>query len=146
MKRIAVSTVVGLITFALGVVLTASLLSRRQVRIAQLQSASECSVAYDASRSVEKVRQADDPFLFSAFQQTPVYQMPDCVDEAYSLTWIPSFHPPVLVEVWRSSNKAFLVAKQLDRNFDGSPKETNSRALTEFEWKEVVNLIDSVSY
>jgi hypothetical protein len=94
------------------------------------------------------VRQADDPFLFGAFQQTPVYQMPNCVDEAYSITWIPSFHPPVLVEVWHSGNKAMMVAKQLDRNWhlDGSPKETNTRELTAFEWREVVNLMNRSAY
>src|SRR5215831_15253320 len=141
MKRIVVRIVVSLITFALGVTLTRLGLLRHHASIMHVQSDSECSVVYDRARSVGRMRQADDPFLFSAFQQTPVYQMPDCVDEAYSLTWIPSFHPPVLIEVWHSGDKAFIVAKQLDRKWHlaGFPKETNVRALTEFEWREFVN-------
>ena len=146
MKRVLLRTAVCLLTFALGVMVTALFLIKRHASIPQSQGNSECSVAFNPAQKIEKMRQGDDPFLFSAFQQTPVYQMPDCVDEAYSLTWIPSFHPPVLVEIWHSSNKAFLVAKQLDRRFDGSSKETNSRALTEFEWRDFVNLIDHTSF
>ena len=145
MKRIVVNLLVGLITFAIGVS-TASLRLRPQTSSALLRH--HCSVAYDPARSIEKVRRADDPFLFNAFQQTPVYQLPDCVDEAYSLTWIPAFHAPVLVEVWHSSDKAFMVGKQLDRKWhlSGFPKETNIRPLTDPEWCDLVNLVDRSSY
>ena len=83
----------------------------------------------------KNLRENDDPQLFSAFQELPLYTMPDCVDEAYSLTWIPSFHEPVLVRVWRSGDRAFMVAKRLDNkgwSRFGKVSESNSRPLTKF--------------
>ena len=75
--------------------------------------------------------------------------MPDCVDEAYSLTWIPSFHAPALVRVWRSGDQAFMVAKGLDTqgwSKFGKVKEANSRPLTNFEWRDFTDLLNRKSY
>lgn len=87
--------------------------------------------------------------MYRAFQELPLYTMPDCVDEAYSLTWIPSFHEPVLVRVWRSGDQAFLVAKRLDSKGPsgfGKLKEANVRPLTNFEWRDLTETLKRNSY
>jgi len=87
--------------------------------------------------------------LFRAFQELPLYTMPDCVDEAYSLTFIPSFHPPVLVRVWRVGDQFFLLAKRLNRR-DGDPfgivEDSNARRLTGTEWREVTSRFTRANY
>jgi hypothetical protein len=91
----------------------------------------------------------DGPDLFRAFQELPVYALPDCVEEAYSLTWIPSSHAPVFVRVWRTGDQAFIVAKALDSkgwSKFGNVRESNSRPLTKFEWRDFSDLLRRASY
>jgi hypothetical protein len=109
----------------------------------------DCVPRYDKNVIAKSLREIDDPQFFSAFQELPLYAMPDCVDEAYSLTWIPSFHEPVLVRVWRSGDRAFIVAKKLDtRGWSrfGKVNEEHSRALTKFEWRDFTDLLNQKSY
>lgn len=107
-----------------------------------------CQPVYDARRLKELTREhdksdfpwPDDRDLFRAFEELPLEGMPQCVDEAYSLTFLPSFHPPVLVRVWRVGDQSFLVAKRLDRPagyWCGNLKESNARSLTDTEWRDV---------
>jgi hypothetical protein len=147
MRRLAFRILIFVMSFSIGVGGARVIVSWR-TSVNPTRSQLDCSTAYDPGKAIKKVRQADDPFLFEAFQQIPVYEMPECVEEAYSLTWIPSFHPPVLVEVWRSGNKSFMVAKMLDRrcHLDGHPEETNARPLTDFEWRDFTSLLDRASY
>jgi len=116
-----------------------------------------CEPVYDANRVKQLTREhdisdfpePDDRDLFRAFQELPLYAMPDCVDEAYSLTFLPSFHPPVLVRVWRVGDQSFLAAKRLDRppgyRF-GNLKESNLRPLTDTEWREVTGRFGRANY
>jgi hypothetical protein len=52
--------------------------------------------------------------ILDRFQGMPFEELPLCVDESYRLIWIPTFHTPVSVRIWRSGEKQFLVAKRLD--------------------------------
>jgi hypothetical protein len=148
MKRILIRAIIAVIAFTLGIA-SAAMWIKRPSTIANPTPSGDCAPRYDESLVYKSLRENDDPQLSSAFQELPLYAMPDCVDEVYSLTWIPSFHAPVLVRVWRSGDHAFLVAKALDtkgwRKF-GNVKETNSRHLTNFEWRDFSDLLDQVSY
>jgi hypothetical protein len=149
MKQIALRATIAIVAFALGVASAALWISKRQANVTPPASSSNCAPVYDPTLTVKKVRDDDDPRFFSAFQELPLYAMPDCVAEAYSLTWIPSFHPPVLVRVWRSGNNGFMVAKVLDSkgwSKFGNLKETNARPLTAFEWRDFTNLLNRSSY
>jgi hypothetical protein len=144
-KRILIRVSIAVITFALGIVSAA-------ISIKQPKSTTpvgDCVPRYDKNVIAKSLREIDDPQFFSAFQELPLYAMPDCVDEAYSLTWIPSFHEPVLVRVWRSGDRAFIVAKKLDtRGWSrfGKVNEEHSRALTKFEWRDFTDLLNQKSY
>lgn len=118
-------------------------------RVLVLTPASDCMPRYDENVISNNLRETDDPDFFRAFQELPLYALPDCVDEAYSLTWIPSFHEPVLVRVWRSGDQSYLVAKSLDSKGEprlGKVKEANVRPLTNFEWRDVTETFKRNSY
>ena len=61
--------------------------------------ANDCAPVYDATLVAKQIKPTDEPKLYSSFEEPPLYAMPACIDEAYGLTWIPSFHAPVMVRV-----------------------------------------------
>jgi len=148
-RRLAVGAITTTIAFALGTACAAIWISRRPTLISTSPSSLDCAPLYDAAVVAERTSEDDDPQLFVAFQEPPLYAMPDCVDEAYSLTWIPAFHPPVLVRVWRSGDRAFMVAKELDSkgwSKFGNLKDIQARPLTKFEWRDFSDLLNRASY
>ena len=149
MKRIFLLALTALVSFAVGIASATIWISKRRPVVPPVASANNCTPVYDATFVSKRIDENDDPQLFAAFQEPPLYAMPDCVDEAYSLTWIPSFHPPVLVRLWRAGNRSFMVAKELDTkgwSKFGSIKETNSRSLTQFEWRDFTDLLNRTSF
>jgi len=149
MKRFLTWLGVAGSAFVLGITFTSIWISTRQPSPVSQIPASKCAPAYDATLVKEKIRENDDPDLFRAFQELPLYAMPDCVDEAYSLIWIPSFHGPVLVRVWRVGDESFMTAKRLDSegwSRLGNIKEINARSLTKSEWREIKDLLARARY
>lgn len=149
MKRISLLSLIAVVTFAVGIDLPSIWISKHRPTVPQAASSNDCAPVYDATIVGKRIHEDDDPQLFAAFEEPPLYAMPDCVDEAYSLTWIPSFHPPVLVRLWRSGNRSFMVAKELDTkgwSEFGIIKESNSRALTQFEWRDFTELLNRASF
>ena len=148
MKRILVRAIIALIAFVLGIASAAVWIKKPSV-ISDPKPSSNCPPLYDENVIATNLRENDNPELFRAFQELPLYAMPDCVDEAYSLTWIPSFDSPVLVRVWRSGDQAFMIAKRLDTkgwSKFGKVEEINSRPLTNFEWRDFTDLLNRTSY
>ena len=148
MKRILIRVSIAVIAFALGVVSAAIWIKRPSTTSAPTLTG-DCTPRYDESVVAKSLRENDDPQLFSAFQELPLYAMPDCVDEAYSLTWISSFDEAVLVRVWRSGERAFMVGKRLDTkgwSKFGKVKEATGRPLTRFEWRDFTDLLNRKSY
>lgn len=104
----------------------------------------DCAPVFDAGLIAKQIKADDELKLYASFEELPLYAMPACVDEAYGLTWIPSFHAPVMVRVWRAGDRYFMRAKQLDsRDWrNGCVKDTNARALTVAEWDDLVRLLN----
>ena len=149
MKRVLIRACIAVVAFLLGLASASIWTSRRSTNVATSTLSKDCAPQYDANLLVKQIRENDDPDLFRAFEELPLYELPDCVDEAYSLTWIPSFHAPVFVRVWRSGDQSFIVAKSLDSNGwskFGKVKDSNSRPLTKFEWRDLTNLLSRASY
>lgn len=141
--------IIALIAFAIGIASNAIWLSMGLSTLRTPLAAADCAPQYDADFIAKSLREEDDPQFFSAFQELPIYAMPACVDEAYSLAWISSFHGPVLVQVWRSGDRAFMVAKGLDSkgwSKFGNVDRANSRPLTNFEWRDFTDLLNRASY
>jgi len=110
--------------------------------------ATDCAPVYDATLVAKQIKPTDEPKLYASFEELPLYAMPACIDEAYGLTWIPSFHAPVMVRVWRTGDRYFMRAKQLDsRDWrNGCVKDTNARALTVAEWRDLLTLLNRNSF
>ena len=168
MNRFLIRVAVACATFVLGVasvMISAPRLRSCVINFADNQQSAPirtipphaCEPVYDAHRLKELTPahdysdfpKPDDRDLFRAFQEVPLNAMPDCVDEAYSLTFLPSFHPPVLVRVWRVGDQYFLLAKRLDHRSGqpfGSVEESNARPLTRTEWRELTDRFSSANY
>lgn len=76
-----------------------------------------------------------------AFREMPLESLPSCVEESYRLMWVPTFHPPVVVRIWRSGEKYFMAAKQLDGRGGyeiGKLSVEQTRSLTNDEWMNFV--------
>jgi hypothetical protein len=148
MRRILIRVSIAVVAFALGII-SATITIKRPNTSSPPTTAGDCVPRYDENVIAKSLREIDDPQLSRAFWELPLYAMPDCVDEAYSLTWIPAFHEPVLVRVWRSGDRAFIVAKRLDtRGWStlGKVNKENSRGLTRFEWRDFTDLLNRKSY
>src|SRR5687768_2963535 len=113
MKQFLIRLAIAGSAFVIGLTFASIWISKRQPSPVNEVPSTRCAPVYDPILVKGKIRENDDPDLFRAFQELPLYAMPDCVDEAYSLTWIPSFHEPVLVRVWRVGDESFLGAKSL---------------------------------
>jgi hypothetical protein len=147
MKRVFIRLAIAMVAFVLGIASAAISKGPRNVTTSSLST--DCAPPYDAKLADKEIREDDDPAFFRAFEELPLYALPDCVDEAYSLTWIPSFHAPVLVRVWRAGDQAFIVAKALDSkgwSKFGNVRESNFRPLTRFEWRDLTDLLSRASY
>ncbi len=70
------------------------------------------------------------------------------IDETYRFVWVPSFHSPILIRIWKSNNKRFLVAKiGLGEGFDAIKVSTEkSKNVTEEEWSKFIELFEQTSF
>ena len=87
--------------------------------------------------------------LFARFREMPLAKLPACVDESYRLTWIPTFHAPTVIRVWRSGDKYFIVTKRLNGKGGyglGDLETEQTRSLTAEEWQSFETLIYQASY
>ena len=82
--------------------------------------------------------------LFRRFRETPLTTQAVCVDESYRLTWIPTFHAPTAIRVWRSGDNYFIVIKRLNGKGGyglGDLEMEQTRSLTAEEWQSFETLV-----
>ena len=87
--------------------------------------------------------------LFSTFREIPFTKLPNCVKESYRLTWIPTFHAPTVIRLWRSENEYFITTKRLSGKGGyglGELEVEQTRSLTVQEWQSIEDLIYRYSY
>ena len=82
--------------------------------------------------------------LATQFKEPALNSLGNEVESRYRLVLMPSFDKPVVVRVWRSGNQSFLISKRTD--VKGVVDETNSRSLSEDEWKGFINLLKRVDF
>ena len=168
MNRFLIRGAVAFSTFVLGVACVAISTSKLRSCVIDFSNDQQpapltktvshtCEPVYDDNvvkelvpeRKDKEYLKPDTQTLLRAFREVPLYAMPECVDEAYSLAFLPSFHPAVFVRVWRSGNDFFLVAKRLDRKRAGafgSVKESSARSLTNSEWRDLTEQFTRAQY
>jgi len=82
--------------------------------------------------------------LFRRFRETPLTSPAACVDESYRLTWIPTFHAPTVIRIWRSDDKYFIVTKRLNGKGGyglGDLETELTRSLSAEEWQSFEALV-----
>ncbi len=87
--------------------------------------------------------------FFLKFREIPLTKLPNCVNESYRLTWIPTFHAPTVIRVWRSENEYFITTKRLGGKGGyglGELEVEQTRSLTVQEWQSLEDLIYRYSY
>jgi len=151
MKRISIRLTIILITFFVGVTAaTIWLFNLNNSSIEITETGIDCNFPdfENSAISVKENKEANITIL-ERFQEIPLENLPDCIDESYRLVWIPTFHSSVVVRVWRSADKHFLVVKQLDGKGGygmGNLALNETRPLTENEWFNLVSLIERSSF
>ncbi len=146
MKCLSLRLIIALITFFIGVGIVTFWLVSHSTSVAETpQEMFDCVPQYDAEVKPNENGFNVDAKLLARFQELPLDKQPACVDESYRLTWIPTFHAPTVIRVWRSGEKYFIVTKRLDGkggyglgNFNGEM----ILSLTAEEWSNFINLIN----
>lgn len=150
MKHLSFRLIIALATFFIGVGIVAFWFVNRSAPIAETpQKTPDCIQQYDASIRPNDYGDVNKANLFARFRELPLDKLPACIDESYRLTWIPTFHAPTVVRIWRSGDKHFIVTKRLDGkggygmgNFNGE----TVRSITAEEWNGFVNLLHQESF
>lgn len=87
--------------------------------------------------------------VLDAMEEPWLYEFVGEDFEAYRFTWLRSFHPPVVIRVWKTQNDRCITTKKLERTLYYQGPNPNvfqakeMRPLTENEWaafKELINL------
>ncbi len=148
MKRITLRLAIALLTFLIGIAAVTFWIVTRRTPTQTTEKKPDCIPLYNPNIYVGQEKTWGAVAL-ARFNEMPLENLPACVDESYRLVWLPTFHSPVAVRVWRSGEKHFLVAKQLDGKGGygmGTLAAEETRPLTEDEWRAFLNLLDQASY
>ena len=145
MKRLSLRLTIALATFAIGVGIVAFwLLNRPLPNINLPQNPPECASEFNAETTSDLGGAWRTKFL-ARFREHSLEELPSNVDEAYRLIWIPTFHKPTVIRVWRSGENYFIATKRLNRKSDltiSNLKIDQTRSLTAEEWYSFANLIN----
>jgi hypothetical protein len=141
MKRITLRLAIALLTFLIGIAAVTFWIVTRRAPTQTTEKNPDCIPIYNPNVYVgqEKTWGA---VVLARFNEMPLENLPACVDESYRLIWLPTFHSPVAVRVWRSNEKYFLIVKQLDGRGGygiGNLSIERTRSLTESEWMDFLN-------
>ncbi len=148
MKRIALRLAIALLTFLIGIAAVTFWIVTRRESTKTTEKNLDCIPIYNPDVYVGQ-EQTWGAVTLARFNEMPLENLPACVDESYRLVWMPTFHSPVAVRVWRSGDKYFLVAKQLDGRGGygiGNLSIERTRSLTESEWMDFLNHIYPASF
>lgn len=148
MKRVTLRFAIALLTFFIGSAAATFWIVRRNYPAQTVKAIPDCIPSYspEVYTGQDKTWGKD---VLARFNEISLGNLPPCVDESYRLIWLPTFHPPVAVRVWRSGEKYFLVAKQLDGRGGygmGNLSIQRTRSLTESEWMDFLNHIYPASF
>jgi len=154
MKYISFRLFIALLTFFVGVTLTAFWIFNNKIPNVPIPKSEELrasNFAFDSQIPLsEKIFWEKE--ILKRFKETRLEKLPDSTDESYRLVLLPTFDAPVIVRVWRSGNERFLITKKLSgeggfglKNF-GKLSYEKKRPLTEEEWVTFVELLDQAYF
>ena len=141
MRRIVLRLAIATLTFLIGVA-ASGLWTVKYYHVKNLAREADCIPNYYSSP--DSVNTTLDRFEEMSFEELPA-----CVDESYRLIWIPAFHAPLSIRIWRSGEKQFIVTKQLDGKGGygmGDLALHERLSLSDDEWNESMRLLRQTGY
>jgi len=141
MKRLPTYLLITLLTFFIGLLVTAVWLLNRDVPEIETPK-TEITCNFPTYEPKEYSLEKTD--VLGRFKEVSLENLPDCIDESYRLVLIPTFHSPVAIRIWRSDGKYFLVVKKLNGKGGygmGELSDESIRSLTEDEWLDFKSLL-----
>lgn len=102
----------------------------------------DCVALYDPYRYVGTKDKWTD--RLGKFREMPMQDLPGCAEESYRVVWIPSFHNPISVRIWRSGERFYATSKRMSGRggFDWEKLAVeDTRQLMDDEWLEATRLI-----
>jgi len=145
MKRLSLRLTIALATFSIGIsIVTFGLLTRPLPNIDLPQHPPECASEFNAEITGDIGSAWRTKFL-ARLRELPLKDSTANVDETYRLIWIPTFHKPTVIRIWRSGENYYIVTKRLNRKNDltiGNLKFDQTRSLTAEKWHSFVSLIN----
>lgn len=155
MKCIFLKLGVALVTFTLGVSLTA-IYSLYYLPDAVLPDVAKMEADYScfpglSLRAVKATTQAEYD-LYSSYlkvmNEVPLASLVD-EDESYRFLWLRTFHRPVMVHVWRAGDRYFTVVKRLNGRGGYAPGTFDlywARSLSEDDWDAFMMQLEDSQY
>jgi hypothetical protein len=154
MKYFSVRIVLALITFAIGISLTALWLFNKEVpdvSIPQSEIIRASNFSYDSELPLSE-RKFWEKEIFSRFKEKPLIKYSSEFDETYRLILLPTFHKPLIIRLSRKGNERFLTTKKLSGEGGFGIKKFGKLAfektqpLSETEWTTFVNLLEKAYF
>ena len=149
MKRITLTLGVAILTFTFGVV-TSQVFKYYSLFASEGTRPTHPDVCIPRDRSVSfSVIDRSWNGVLGWFDEMPFADLPSCVDESYRVVWIPTFHAPVSIRVWRSGENLFMVSKKLSGKGGytmGHLEFQELRPISDVEWNEFRRLLRVAGY
>jgi hypothetical protein len=147
MKRLSLRFGIALVTFSIGLGGVGFWLVNRPLPIVDLpQNPPQCASELEAEIDPIDLRSTWRTKFLSRFREFPLNKLPANVEESYRLIWVPTFHAPTVIRIWRSGETYFIATKRLSRNKNnlmiGDLKIEQTRSLTTDEWHNFVNQVN----
>lgn len=113
-----------------------------------LDEATQLAQAKRNSEDFVKFKKFWNPEVLKNFKEPSLEKPAVKIEESYRFIWIPSFHNPIAIRVWRSGESKFIVVKKTNgQDFEmGKLSYEKTRKMTEEEWLKFTNLLDRISF
>jgi len=157
MTRIFLKLGVALVTFTLGVSLTAIywlyyLPDAELPHVAKVNARYSCfpglSLRVVKSEAQARYLPMYDSAHLKAMNELPLPALVD-EDESYRFLWLRTFHRPVMVHVWRAGDRYFTVVKRLNGRGGYAPGTSDlywARSLSVDDWDRFMMHLEQAQY
>src|SRR5687767_12343459 len=108
MKRLSLQLSITLTTFSISIgIVIFWLLNHPLPTVDFPQNPPECASEFEAEiDSIDSRSNWRKKFLLR-FREFPLEESPSNINESYRLTWVPTFHKPTVIRVWRSGENNY---------------------------------------
>lgn len=152
MKRISLRILLTLFTFVLGISLTALWMLysyKLNVQLPDSRTTRNSNFTFDSQIS-DRQKENWRKEVLTKFREKPLEDFASSdADESYRLVLIPTFDTPIVIRVWKSKDRHFLVVKRLkgEGGYEwGKLASENTKTLSQEEWNTFILLLNNADF